>query len=158
LISGCPPQVVRNTLRSFPGLEHRLEFVGESKGVRFINDSKGTNVGAVAKSLEGFEKVVLIMGGRDKDGDFSILRDLIKRKAKLLILLGEAGEKIGEKLKGMTDIYKVNDFREAVDMSMAKASTGDVVLLSPGCASFDMFADFEDRGKKFKEAVREILE
>jgi UDP-N-acetylmuramoylalanine--D-glutamate ligase len=158
LISGCPPQVVRNTLRSFPGLEHRLEFVGESKGVRFINDSKGTNVGAVAKSLEGFENVILIMGGRDKDGDFSILRDLIKRKAKLLILLGEAGEKIGEKLKGMTDIYKVNDFREAVDMSMAKASTGDVVLLSPGCASFDMFADFEDRGRKFKEAVREILE
>jgi UDP-N-acetylmuramoylalanine--D-glutamate ligase len=158
LISGCPPQVVRNTLRSFPGLEHRLEFVGESKGVRFINDSKGTNVGAVAKSLEGFEKVVLIMGGRDKDGDFSILRDLIKRKARLLILIGEAGEKIGEKLKGMTDIYKVNDFREAVDLSMAKASAGDVVLLSPGCASFDMFADFEDRGRKFKEAVREILE
>jgi UDP-N-acetylmuramoylalanine--D-glutamate ligase len=75
-----------------------------------------------------------------------------------LILIGEAGEKIGEKLKGMTDIYKVNDFREAVDLSMAKASAGDVVLLSPGCASFDMFADFEDRGRKFKEAVREILE
>lgn len=158
LISGCRPRHIRNVLRNFHGLEHRLEFVGEIEGVRFINDSKGTNVGAVAKSLEGFEHVLLIMGGRDKDGDFSILRDLIKRKVKLLILLGEAREKIGEKLEGTTDIYKVNDLREAVNLSMTKASAGDVVLLSPGCASFDMFVDFEDRGRKFKEAVREILE
>ncbi len=96
------------------------------------------------------------MGGMDKNSDFSVLRDLIKRKVKLLILLGEAKEKIAQAIGGTTKTHEVNDLKEAVERSMAKASAGDIVLLSPGCASFDMFADFEDRGRKFKEAVRAI--
>jgi UDP-N-acetylmuramoylalanine--D-glutamate ligase len=156
LISGCPCQAIVKMLRDFPGLEHRLEFVGEVKGVRFINDSKGTNVGAVAKSLEDFKNVILIMGGLDKGSDFSVLHDLIKRKVKLLILIGEAKEKIAQAVGGATETRKVRDLKEAVNLSMSKAFADYVVLLSPGCASFDMFTDFEDRGRKFKEAVREL--
>ncbi len=153
LISGCSTESVRNVLSSFPGLEHRIEFVAEVDGVRFINDSKGTNVGAVAKSLEDFNNIILIMGGLDKGNDFSILRDLIEKKVKVLILIGKAKEVIEKALGAVTETHKVSDLGEAVAFSMSKASAGDVVMLSPGCASFDMFKDFEDRGKKFKEAV-----
>jgi UDP-N-acetylmuramoylalanine--D-glutamate ligase len=157
LLSGCSHQAVRNVLRVFPGLEHRLEFVEEIKGIKFINDSKGTNVGAVAKSLEDFNNVILIMGGKDKGGDFSVLRDLIKRKVKVLLLLGDAKEKIAHAMLGITEVHMVNDLKEAVEGGMSKASAGDVVLLSPGCASFDMFNDFEERGRRFKQAVRGLL-
>ena len=156
LVSGCRPDAVRNVLKSFPGLEHRLEFVDDINGVRFINDSKGTNVGAVAKSLADVENVVLIMGGLDKGSDFSILGDLIRDKVKLLILIGAAAEVIAEALGPVTETHKVSGLGEAVALSMSKASPGDTVMLSPGCASFDMFKDFEDRGRKFKEAVREF--
>ena len=156
LICGCSAETIRDVLKDFSGLEHRLEFVCEIDGVTFINDSKGTNVGAVVKSLEGIKNTVLIMGGRDKDGDFTVLKDLVKKKVKALVLLGEAKEKIAKALKGAADTVFVKDIKEAVEMSMSKASAGDVVLLSPGCASFDMFADFEDRGRRFKEAVVEI--
>jgi UDP-N-acetylmuramoylalanine--D-glutamate ligase len=156
MISGSTPDDVRKVLKDFPGLEHRLEFVKEIDGITFINDSKGTNVGAVAKSLEGFENVILIMGGISKGDDFSSLKDLIKQKVKFLILLGEAKEKIEKALSGTTEILKVNNLDEAVKTSVAIATKGDVVLLSPGCASFDMFRDFEDRGKKFKEIVKTI--
>lgn len=154
LVSGGSWQAVREVLEEFPGLEHRLEFVGEIEGVRFINDSKGTNIGAVVKSLEGLENIILIMGGMDKGGDFSVLRDPVRRKVKALILLGEARERIAKALEGTTEIAVVEGLTEAVELSMAKASAGDVVLLSPGCASFDMFKDFEDRGRQFKMAVR----
>jgi UDP-N-acetylmuramoylalanine--D-glutamate ligase len=157
LLSGCTDKAVKDVLKSFAGLEHRLEFVEEINGVSFINDSKGTNAGAVSKSLEGLENVVLIMGGLDKGSDFSVLRDLIERKVKLLVLLGEAKEKIERAAGGTVRTVKVNSLREAVEVSMANASRGDVVLLSPGCASFDMFSDFEDRGRKFKEAVRGLI-
>ena len=156
IISGCSYEAVKKALKDFPGLEHRLEFAGEVNGVRFINDSKGTNAGAVAKSLEGFEKVFLIMGGVDKGSDFSVLKNTIRKKVRLLILLGEAKEKIAQAIGGAAEIRKVRDLEEAIDLSISKASAGDVVLLSPGCASFDMFADFEDRGRKFKDAVNEI--
>ena len=155
LICGCSAETIRDVLKDFSGLEHRLEFVCEIDGVSFINDSKGTNVGAVIKSLEGLKNIVLIMGGRDKDGDFTVLKDLVKKKVKALVLLGEAKEKIAKALEGTADTVFVKDIKEAVEMSMSKASAGDVVLLSPGCASFDMFTDFEDRGRKFKEAVKE---
>ncbi|MBI4679764.1 MAG: UDP-N-acetylmuramoyl-L-alanine--D-glutamate ligase [Nitrospirae bacterium] len=155
LICGCSAETIRDVLKDFSGLEHRLEFVCEIDGVTFINDSKGTNVGAVVKSLEGIKNTVLIMGGRDKDGDFTVLKDLVKKKVKALVLLGEAKEKIAKALEGAADTVFVKDIKEAVEMSMSKASAGDVVLLSPGCASFDMFADFEDRGRRFKEAVKE---
>jgi len=154
---GCSRESVADVLRNFSGLEHRMELVEELNGVRFINDSKGTNVGAVIKSLESFKKVILIMGGLDKGGDFSGLRGLIAEKVRTLMLLGEAKEKIASALGDITETIFVNDLKEAVSISLSKAKEGDVVLLSPGCASFDMFADFEDRGRKFKEAVREAV-
>lgn len=154
MVSGCSCEAVRSVLQKFPGLEHRLEIFEEINGVKFINDSKGTNAGAVAKSLEGLENVILIMGGMDKGSDFSMLRDLVKEKVKLLILLGEAKEKIANALEGSAEICRVNDLVEAVKLSLKRAKKHDSVLLSPGCASFDMFKDFEDRGRKFKEAVR----
>jgi UDP-N-acetylmuramoylalanine--D-glutamate ligase len=158
LMAGSKPEDVKNVLRSFQGLEHRLEFVIEVNGITFINDSKGTNVGAVAKSLESFENLVLIMGGTDKGSDFSILREQMKRKVKTLILIGEAGDKIERTLGDTADTYKVKDLKKAVELSMSKASSGDTVLLSPGCASFDMFENFEERGREFKRAVREITD
>ncbi len=156
LTAGCSEQAVKTVLMGFRGLEHRLEYVDEINGVRFINDSKGTNVGAVAKSLEGLDKTILIMGGLDKGGDFSTLRCLIRKKVKLLVLLGKAGEKIAQATGGTTEICKAQSMEEAVNLSYSRASAGDVVLLSPGCASFDMFADFQERGGKFKKAVRGI--
>ncbi len=156
LIAGCPIDSVIDVLGSFPGLEHRLEPVCEIKGVSFINDSKGTNTGAVIKSLEGLENVVLIMGGKDKGSNFRVLRDLIKKKVKTLILLGEAREKIAGAIGDLTNTILVKNIKEAVEVSMSKASRGDIVLLSPGCTSFDMFESFEERGKEFKEAVENI--
>ena len=156
LIAGCPLDAVRNVLSQFPGLEHRLEFVSEIRGVKFINDSKGTNVGAVAKSLEGLSNVILIMGGLDKGSDFSELKNLIRQKVKTLVLIGMAKEKIAKALGGETEAHNADSMSSAVELSFSKASSGDIVLLSPGCASFDMFQDFEDRGRKFKEAVFQL--
>ena len=157
LLAGCPLQTVIDSLKEFGGLEHRLEFVREFKGVRYFNDSKGTNVGAVLKSLESFSQpVILIAGGRDKAGDFSKLRPLVKEKVKALVLIGEATEKIRKALGDATDTLTAADLRDAVLMSQGMSSEGDVVLLSPACASFDMFADFEDRGSQFKKIVREL--
>jgi UDP-N-acetylmuramoylalanine--D-glutamate ligase len=156
LVSGHSYQSVGDVLKRFSGLEHRLELVCEVEGVSFINDSKATNTGAVEKSLEGLENVVLIMGGLDKGSNFSVLRDLISKKVKALILIGEAKDKISKALAGETDTCSADDLDDAVKISMSKASSGDVVLLSPGCASFDMFINFEERGKKFKEFVRKM--
>jgi len=157
LLAGCPPGAVAKTLREFGGLEHRLEFVRELGGVRYFNDSKGTNVGAVVKSLESFEEpLILIAGGRDKAGDFSALRDLVSTKVKTLVLIGEAAGKISESLDGLTEIITAKDMREAVMTARKKAKRGDIILLSPACASFDMFQDFEDRGRAFKKVVREL--
>lgn len=155
LLAGCPPDAVAAALRDFPGLEHRLEFVRELDGVRYINDSKGTNVGAVMKSLEGFpEPIILIAGGRDKAGDFGQMRLLIREKVKALILIGEAAEKIKGALDDLTETVVSSDLRDAVERARGLAKRGDVVLLSPACASFDMFRDFEDRGHQFKKIVR----
>ncbi|MDA8241319.1 MAG: UDP-N-acetylmuramoyl-L-alanine--D-glutamate ligase [Nitrospiraceae bacterium] len=157
LLAGCPAGPVRESLREFGGLEHRLEFVRELDGVRYVNDSKGTNVGAVLKSVESFEEqVILIAGGRDKAGDFSELRPLISRKVKTLVLIGEAAQKIRDAVGDATDTVTAADLREAVGISRARAGKGDVVLLSPACASFDMFRDFEDRGRQFKKIVMDL--
>lgn len=155
ILSGCNVDAVRMSLKGFRGLEHRLEFVLEQDGVRFINDSKGTNVGAVVKSLEGFsEPVILIAGGRDKAGDFTLLRSIVKEKVKYLILIGEAREKIREALGDLTETIMASSLEDAVGLAVQRAVKGDVVLLSPACASFDMFRDFEDRGRRFKDIVR----
>jgi len=157
LLAGCPIEAVIDSLKEFPGLEHRLEFVRELDGVSYFNDSKGTNVGAVLKSLESFSSpIILIAGGRDKAGDFSLMRQLVGDRVKALVLIGEASEKMGKALGDLTETVQAKDLKEAVAVSRKLSAEGDVVLLSPACASFDMFRDFEDRGRQFKKSVMEM--
>lgn len=157
LLAKCPVSAVREALREFPGLEHRLELVRELDGVKYFNDSKGTNVGAVIKSLESFsEPLILIAGGRDKAGDFSAFRSLVASNVKKVVLIGEAAGKIAHALGDATEVVMAGDLQEAVMMARSSADNGDVVLLSPACASFDMFRDFEDRGTQFKAIVNEL--
>jgi UDP-N-acetylmuramoylalanine--D-glutamate ligase len=157
LLAGCPVRSVADSLREFPGLEHRLELVREFGGVKYINDSKGTNVGAVLKSIESFsEPLILIAGGRDKAGDFSELRESVSRKVKALVLIGEASDKIRAALGDVTRTIVAKDLSDAVEAARTAAQAGDVVLLSPACASFDMFRDFEDRGRQFKRIVMDL--
>ncbi|HTZ17699.1 MAG TPA: UDP-N-acetylmuramoyl-L-alanine--D-glutamate ligase [Dissulfurispiraceae bacterium] len=157
-LAGCGIGGIKKALAEFPGLEHRLEFVRELGGVAYINDSKGTNVGAVLKSLEGFkEPVILIAGGRDKDSDFTLLRSLVKEKVKCMVLVGDAAGKMSKALCDVTECIMAGyDFKNAVAKASRAAAPGDVVLLSPACASFDMFSDFEDRGRQFKKLVAEL--
>ncbi|HEX9155536.1 MAG TPA: UDP-N-acetylmuramoyl-L-alanine--D-glutamate ligase, partial [Nitrospira sp.] len=157
LCTGADSSAVAAVLREFPGLEHRLEFVREKDGVTYINDSKGTNVGAVVKSVEGFtQPVVLIAGGLDKGSDFGPLHDLFKKKVKLLILIGKAAGKMAQALGTATETVFAKTLQDAVMLASERARSGEVVLLSPACASFDMFRDFEDRGRQFKEAVKSL--
>jgi UDP-N-acetylmuramoylalanine--D-glutamate ligase len=156
-IFGCSKKVIQDTLNRFEGLEHRLEFVREIKGVRFYNDSKGTNVGSVVKSLQSFsEPVILIAGGKDKNGDLNPLRELIQKRVTHLILIGEATERMNRELGGLTDTVMAKTMEEAVRLAHQKAKEGEIVLLSPACSSFDMFKDYRERGKVFKEAVFRI--
>jgi UDP-N-acetylmuramoylalanine--D-glutamate ligase len=156
-IFGCSKRAIQGVLNRFEGLEHRLEFVREIGGVRFYNDSKGTNVGSVVKSLQSFsEPVILIAGGKDKNGDLSPLEELIQERVKHLILIGEARERMNRELGGLTDTVMAKTMEEAVLLGHQKAKAGEVVLLSPGCSSFDMFKDYKERGKVFKEAVLKL--
>ena len=157
LTAGADIASVAAVLKEYPGLEHRLEFVRKRNGVTYINDSKGTNVGAVMKSLEGFSSpVLLIAGGLDKGSDFGPLFNLVAEKVKLLILIGKAADKMEDVLGSATETIRAASLEEAVKIAADEAVLGDVVLLSPACASFDMFKDFEDRGRKFKEAVKKL--
>jgi UDP-N-acetylmuramoylalanine--D-glutamate ligase len=157
LCAGADRESVAMALREFPGLEHRLEFVREKDGVTYINDSKGTNVGAVVKSVEGFtQPVILIAGGLDKGSDFSPLYGLFRKKVKLLILIGKAAEKMAQALGTATETVNAPTLQEAVRVAAQRAARGDAVLLSPACASFDMFKEFEDRGRQFKETVMSL--
>jgi len=156
-IFGCSKKSIQTVLDRFKGLEHRLEFVREIKGVRFYNDSKGTNVGSVVKSLQSFsEPVTLIAGGKDKNGDLSPLEALIQKRVKHLILIGEAKERMNRELGGLTDTVMAKTMEKAVLLAHQKAKAGEVVLLSPACSSFDMFKDYKERGKVFKEAVHRL--
>jgi UDP-N-acetylmuramoylalanine--D-glutamate ligase len=151
---GCSKKAIQAVLNRFKGLEHRVEFVREIGGVYFYNDSKGTNVGSVVKSLQSFsEPVTLIAGGKDKNGDLSPLEELIQKRVKHLILIGEAKARMNRKLGGLTDTVMAKTMEEAVLLAHQKAKAGEVVLLSPACSSFDMFKDYKERGKVFKEAV-----
>lgn len=156
-IQGCPPEAIRLVLREFPGLEHALEVVREWRGIRFVNDSKGTNVDATLKALESIDRPMwLIAGGRDKGGDFSRLAPLIRQRVKRLILIGEAAPLIAAAMEGYDAVDRAGSLREAVEIAAAGATAGDVVLLSPACASFDMFVDYQDRGHQFKTLVRAL--
>lgn len=157
LVSGCPLDVIRQVLREFPGLEHALEIVRERRGVRFINDSKGTNVDATLKALESIDQPIwLIAGGRDKGGDFSRLAPMIRRNVKRLILIGEAAPVIAKAVEGYQAIERADTLKQAVESAASGAGRGEVVLLSPACASFDMFADYQDRGRQFKALVHSL--
>ena len=152
--AGIEREAIQQTLETFPGLEHRLEFVRESNGVAYYNDSKGTNVGAVVKSLASFAApVILIAGGVDKGGDYGPLEEGIKRTVRRLVLFGAAKNVIASALGHLTETVIVENLAEAVRESAAVARAGDVVLLSPACSSFDQFRNYAERGKIFKTLV-----
>jgi UDP-N-acetylmuramoylalanine--D-glutamate ligase len=155
---GLSDEVLGSGIESFQPVPHRLEFVRKKDGVFFFNDSKGTNPAAVKASLESFKTnpVILIAGGKDKDGDFAPLLQPIRNKCKLLILIGEAKEKMNRALGDAVETLIVGTFEEAVLLGFQKSRSGDVVLLSPACASFDMFLNFEERGNYFKKLVQEL--
>jgi UDP-N-acetylmuramoylalanine--D-glutamate ligase len=157
-LAGCDDSAISKALKQFSGLEHRLEWVREKDGVTYINDSKGTNVGAAIRSLESFSKpIIWIAGGREKGSDFSVLRGVVRSRAKEVILYGEARNKMRAALNGVTRIVEVEKLSDAITFAVSVAVPGDVVLLSPACASFDQFRNFEERGKFFKEAVKNLL-
>ena len=152
--AGLPNEAIVATLESFAGVEHRLEFCGEVQGVRFVNDSKATNVDSVEKALQSFiEPVHLILGGRDKEGDFSRLGALVTEHVAHLYLIGEAADKVQRQLGDLRPFSRVASMAEAVELGLKNAKKGEWVLLSPGCASFDMFNNYEHRGRAFKDAV-----
>jgi UDP-N-acetylmuramoylalanine--D-glutamate ligase len=156
-LAGIDAASIAKTLREFKGLEHRLEWVRSLNGVDFINDSKGTNIGALEKSLNSFDRpVVLIAGGQDKGGDFQSLKPLFKKKVKHMVLIGEARPKIQAVLNGSFGYENADDMETAVRRAYAQAQPGDVILLSPACASFDMFRDYADRGQQFKGCVQSL--
>lgn len=156
---GVPPEDVLAELSEFPGLPHRVEFIRAVRGVSYFNDSKGTNVGAVLAALEGFpEPVVLIAGGKDKGVDFRPLREPLSRKARAVVLLGEARERMAGELSGAAPIAAAGTLADAVRAAADAARPGDVVVFSPACSSFDMFRNFEERGEAFRTAVMELPE
>ncbi len=156
-LMGVAPEALAEALGRFKGLEHRLEEVATVEGVTFINDSKGTNVGAVASALRAMDRpVVLIAGGRDKGGDFSALRDPVVSGTRGVVLIGEAAGRMAEAFNGCAGLERAETLEAAVQAAFRMARPGDVVLLSPACSSFDMFRDFEERGLRFKAAVRAL--
>jgi UDP-N-acetylmuramoylalanine--D-glutamate ligase len=155
---GIPPAAQTSAARAFIGLPHRTELVTERDGVRWINDSKGTNVGATVAALNGMDApVVLIAGGDGKGADFSELRVACSTHARAVIVIGRDGPRIEAALAGAVAITRATDMSDAVRQAAAAARPGDVVLLSPACASFDMFRDYQHRGEVFRAAVREQL-
>jgi UDP-N-acetylmuramoylalanine--D-glutamate ligase len=154
---GCEPPAIIRAVEGFRGIAHRIQYAGEKNGVLFYDDSKGTNVGAVMRALESFSQpVVLLLGGRDKEGDFQTLAPLIRRWVKEMVLFGEAREKINGLLGGVVRTTLTATLKKAVETAYRSASPGDVVLLSPGCASFDEFEDYIERGNCFQEWVGQL--
>jgi UDP-N-acetylmuramoylalanine--D-glutamate ligase len=149
---------IREAVQSFQSLEHRMEHVATVRGVEFINDSKGTNVNSTWYALETMTKpTILILGGVDKGNDYSLIADLVKEKVKAIICLGTDNAKIHEALGDMTDIiHDTKSAEEAVQAAFHFSTKGDVVLLSPACASFDLFKNYEDKGSQFKKAVKDL--
>ena len=156
-LCGCSQKDIIAAVRAFSGLPHRIEFAGERNSIKFYDDSNGTNVGSVVRALETFtQPVILLLGGRDKDGDFESLKPLLKKKTKKVILFGEARNRIASLIGEDVPVLKKAGLREAIQSAYKDAQSGDVVLLSPGCASFDEFANYKDRGNFFKGVVRNL--
>ncbi|NOZ63421.1 MAG: UDP-N-acetylmuramoyl-L-alanine--D-glutamate ligase [Caldiserica bacterium] len=157
ILLGKPLSLLREKARTFPGLPHRLEIVRWWKGIQFVNDSKATNVDAVYHALLSLPPgIILILGGQDKGNDYSPLFSLTKTHLKKIIAIGESRDKIYQEFSPLIEVIKVKSFPEAVKISSKSASYGDTVLLSPACASFDMFSNFKERGEVFRKLVEEL--
>jgi UDP-N-acetylmuramoylalanine--D-glutamate ligase len=156
-IAGGAPAALTAGVESFRGLEHAMELVAEIGGVRFVNDSKATNVEAALRSVESFEAgLVPIMGGRFKGGDLRLLREPLAARAKAVVAIGEARPLLREALEGAVDVREAASLDSAIEQAYALAKPAGVVLLAPACASFDQFRDYAERGRKFKEAVLKL--
>jgi UDP-N-acetylmuramoylalanine--D-glutamate ligase len=158
-LMGCAPDKIRQAVRNFKAVEHRLEFVATIRGVDYYNDSKATNVDATIKALESFPaNIHLILGGKDKGSDYSVLNDLLKQRVKRVYTIGAAAEKIESQIVsskgGGVEVVHAETLENALRKANAVADPGDVVLLAPACASFDQFKNYEQRGQTFKEIVR----
>lgn len=154
---GSKPEAIQRVIDTFPGLPHRLEYVRKAGGVMFYNDSKATNVHAVHKALEAFEEnVILIMGGKDANVSFTSLAESVRRRVKSLILVGEAKERINRDIGDFSETFLIGTFEEAILISYQKSRIGDIILLSPGCPSYDLFDNFEERGNYFKKLVNQF--
>lgn len=162
LACGAAPDSMRETIRDFKAVEHRLEFVAETGNVKFYNDSKATSVDATQKALEALSEesgeIVLILGGRGKNAPYQPLADLIKKKVRQLILIGEDADNIENQLRDFAAVTRAGSMTDAVEKSFAAAENGDSVLLAPACSSFDMFKSFEERGGQFKGAVLGLVQ
>jgi UDP-N-acetylmuramoylalanine--D-glutamate ligase len=154
---GCSRESIIRAVTEFKGIAHRIEFTDEKNGVTFYDDSKGTNVGAVVRALETFSRpIILLLGGRDKEGDFGTLSALVSAKVKELVLFGEARNTIGDLMGDIVKTTKAATLKEAIEIAYRHSSPGDVVLLSPGCASFDEFSNYKERGRFFKDVVKNL--
>jgi len=153
-LAGVDAESIGDAVRSFQGVEHRLEFVAEIRGVRYYNDSKATNVDATRKALDAFVgRILIILGGKDKGSDYSVLQDPLRKKAILALLIGAAASKIESQITGSVAIELAGTLQRAVAIAARQARAGDIVLLAPACASFDQFQDYEERGRIFKQLV-----
>jgi UDP-N-acetylmuramoylalanine--D-glutamate ligase len=156
-IAGAAPAAMTAAVESFRGLEHAMELVAEIDGVRFVNDSKATNVEAALRSIESFDAgLVPIVGGRFKGGDLRVLREPLKARARAVVVIGEATPLVREALTGAIEVHEAGSLEDAVRQAFALARPSGVVLLAPACSSFDMFRDYADRGRRFKENVRKL--
>jgi len=154
---GCAPEKIRHAVRNFKAVEHRLEYVATIRGVEYYNDSKATNVDATIKALESFPaNIHLILGGKDKDSDYTVLNDLLRQRVKRVYTIGAAAKKIESQIEGAAEIVHAETLESAIKRAAANAQEGDVVLLAPACASFDQFRNYEHRGKTFKEVVQTL--
>lgn len=154
-ILGCLPGQIREAVRNFKAVEHRLEFVAKVAGVDYYNDSKATNVDATIKALESFPaNIHLILGGKDKGSDYTVLNELLRQRVKRVYTIGAAAAKIEAQIAGAAEIVPSQTLENAVRQASESAQTGDIVLLAPACASFDQFQNYEHRGRVFKEAVK----
>jgi UDP-N-acetylmuramoylalanine--D-glutamate ligase len=152
----CAPEKIRKAVREFKAVEHRLEYVATVAGVEYYNDSKATNVDATIKALESFPaNIHLILGGKDKGSDYSVLNDLLRQRVKRVYTIGAAATKIESQIKG-AEVMHAETLENAIRKASAAAQPGDVVLLAPACASFDQFRNYEQRGKAFKDAVQDL--
>ena len=156
-LAGCEPEQIRQAVRNFKAVEHRLEFVARIAGVDFYNDSKATNVDATIKALESFPgNIHLILGGKDKGSDYTLLNNLLRERVKRVYTIGAAAAKIESQIQNSTVVDHAETLENAIRRASESAAPGDVVLLAPACSSFDQFKSYEHRGRVFKDAVHSL--